>query len=268
VNLRQLRFLVGVADSGFNISHASATLHTSQPGIGKQIRARERELDVTVFVRNRNRILGLTEPGKAILSVARRMLRDAEVLKAVGREFNRHDVGNLVVATTHIYARYVLVDIIAEFKRRFPAVELVLRQGNPHQIADWVVSGEADLGIAAEPTEIYPDLVSLPGFRLSRSILARRGRVPAHDRAQPGAQCHRSGAQGRATVGGRRATVNGFGSRFSRRPPCPQPHRTGARIAARAESADTLRRRSASDRVGTTAHGDSRLRPRPTRSSA
>jgi len=175
MNLRQLRYLVAVADAGFNISHASRVLHTSQPGVSTQIRGLERELDLQLFVRHRNRIIGATEPGKAVLSVARRMLRDAESLKAVSCDFNNKDVGSLVVATTHIYARYVLVDIVAAFKRDYPQIQLTLRQGNPQQIAEWIVSGEADIGIAAEPSEIYPDLVLLPGFQLKRSILAQRG---------------------------------------------------------------------------------------------
>jgi LysR family cys regulon transcriptional activator len=183
MNLRQLRYLVAVADAGFNISHASRVLHTSQPGVSTQLRDLEHELDVKVFVRHRNRIVGATEPGKAILSVARRMLRDAASIKAVSREFNNKDVGSLVVATTHIYARYVLVDIIDAFRRDYGQVQLTLRQGNPQQIAEWIVSGEADIGIAAEPPEVDPDLFLLPGFQLSRSILAQRGH-PLLDRRE------------------------------------------------------------------------------------
>ena len=76
MNLIQLRYLRGIAEQGFNISRAAAALHTSQPGISKQIQLLERELGVAILVRRGNRIVGVTEPGQAILNVARRMLGD------------------------------------------------------------------------------------------------------------------------------------------------------------------------------------------------
>lgn len=174
MNLRQLRFLVAIADTGLNISRAAELLHTSQPGVSKQIRDLEHELQLEIFIRHGHRLVSVTEPGQAILAVARRMLRDAESIRSVGSQYSSRTVGSLVVGTTHIYARYVLLDLVAAYKREFPQVQLTLRQGNPAQIAEWVVSGEADIGIAAEPSHAYADLVLLPGFRLERSILMHR----------------------------------------------------------------------------------------------
>ncbi len=63
MNLTQLRYLRGIAEQGFNISRAAAALHTSQPGISKQIQLLEREIGVDILVRRGNRIVGVTEPG-------------------------------------------------------------------------------------------------------------------------------------------------------------------------------------------------------------
>lgn len=49
MKLQQLRYLCSVVDHGFNITEASQTLFTSQPGISKQIRQLERELGVEMF---------------------------------------------------------------------------------------------------------------------------------------------------------------------------------------------------------------------------
>ena len=62
-------------------------------------------------MRKGNRIVGMSEPGRAILNVARRMLGDAETLRRIGEEFTQRKK-RLVVATTHIYARYVLRSVI------------------------------------------------------------------------------------------------------------------------------------------------------------
>lgn len=171
MNLRQLRYLRGIADQGFNISRAAAALHTSQPGISKQIQLLERELGTAILLRRGNRIVGVTEPGQAVLGVARRMLGDADILRRIGEEF-AHRKKRLVVATTHIYARYVLRDVIRGFMRRHPDVQLSLRQGNPAQIAHWVAAGEADVGISSEPPEPIRGLALLPCASLERSVIA------------------------------------------------------------------------------------------------
>lgn len=183
MNLRQFRYLCGIADQGYNISRAAVALHTSQPGISKQIRLLEQELGVELLLRKGNRVAGLTEPGRAVLAVARRLLHEAESLKRIGEDFTRQETGRLVVATTHIHARYVLRGVIRDFIRRHPAVRLVLRQGSPSQTQQLVASGEADLGVSSEPPgESVPDLVKLPAHRLERSVIAPRGhpllRVP------------------------------------------------------------------------------------------
>ena len=78
MNLRQLRYLQGIAESGYNISRAAERLHTAQPGISRQIQLLEQELGVSLLLRRGNRIVGVTEAGGEVLEVAQRMLRDAD----------------------------------------------------------------------------------------------------------------------------------------------------------------------------------------------
>jgi LysR family transcriptional regulator, cys regulon transcriptional activator len=172
MNLTQLRYLRGIAEQGFNISRAATALHTSQPGISKQIQLLEREIGVDILVRKGNRIIGVTEPGLAILNVARRMLGDAEILRRIGEEFTQRKK-RLVVATTHIYARYVLRSVIKDFMRLHPDVQLTLRQGSPSQIAQWVAAGDADIGVSSEPPEPIRALALLPCSSLQRSVITR-----------------------------------------------------------------------------------------------
>ena len=175
MNLQQLRYLHGIAEQGFNISRAAAALHTSQPGISKQIQMLEQEIGVAILLRKGNRIIGVTEPGQAILDVARRMLHDADNLKRIGDDFTTKDAGRLVVATTHMHARYVLRDVIRDFIRRHPSVQLVLRQASPAQTAQLVASGEADIGVSSQPPESVSDLVMLPRYELNRSVITPKG---------------------------------------------------------------------------------------------
>jgi LysR family transcriptional regulator, cys regulon transcriptional activator len=171
MKLQQLRYLCEVANQGLNLSKAAEILHTSQPGISKQIRLLENELGVDIFVRNGKRVVETTPPGRAILEIAERMLRDAKNLKQVGQEFANEASGSLTIATTHTQARYALPSAIQHFTARYPKVRLVLRQGNPTQIAELVTSGVADIAIATEAIELFSELVMLPCYQWNRCII-------------------------------------------------------------------------------------------------
>ena len=171
MNLQQLRYLNEILRRELNISDAAAALYTSQPGISKQIKLLEEELGIDIFVRNGKRIVALTEPGRAVLEIARRMLHETDNLKQVGQEFSRQDSGSLTIATTHTQARYALPQVIKSFTQRYPEVKLGLHQGNPTQIAEMVLGGEADIGIATESIALYDELVTLPCYEWHHCVV-------------------------------------------------------------------------------------------------
>lgn len=172
MKLQQLRYLSEIAKQQLNLSKAAEALHTSQPGISRQIQLLEQELGVEIFIRNGKRITKITPPGQAILEIARRMLQDANNLKRIGEEFNDKESGSLVIATTHTQARYALPPIIKRFIERHPKIRLTLRQGSPIEISTWVASGEADLAIATEAIELFDELIMIPCYQWNRCIVA------------------------------------------------------------------------------------------------
>lgn len=171
MKLQQLRYLVEVAKQGLNVSEAAEKLHTSQPGISKQIRLLEDELGIQVFIRNGKRVVSVSEPGKEVLRISERILREAQNLKRVGDEFSRESEGALTIATTHTQARYALPPTIAAFVQRYPKVRLSIKQGSPTQICEMVVSGEADLAVATEGIALYKELAMLPCYEWNRSVV-------------------------------------------------------------------------------------------------
>lgn len=175
VKLQQLRYIVEIQRQGLNVSEAAETLFTSQPGISKQVKLLEDELGVQIFERSGKRFTGVTEPGKAVLTIAEHILREAENLKRASAEFATGDTGRLVLAATHTQARYALPIVVRDFVMQHPTVKLELHQGSPTQIADWVVAGEADLGIATEALDQYPQLVTLPVRQWSHCVIAPEG---------------------------------------------------------------------------------------------
>jgi LysR family cys regulon transcriptional activator len=172
MNIQQLRYVFEVARSGLSVSAAAAALHTSQPGVSKQIRLLEEELGIDVFVRQGKRLTAITDPGREVLKIVEHLLRDIDNLRSVGKEFGAEEEGTLTIATTHTQARYVLPPIIGEFMRRHPNVKVSLRQGSPTEVCELVLAGEADLAIATEAIAEQDELVMLPCYQWNRCVIA------------------------------------------------------------------------------------------------
>src|SRR5688572_19516287 len=93
MKIQQLRYLAEVARRGLNVSEAAEALHTSQPGVSKQIKALEEELGVQVFARHGKRLVSVTEPGKAVIAIAERILAEAQNLRRAGEEYANEQHG-------------------------------------------------------------------------------------------------------------------------------------------------------------------------------
>ncbi|MDB5850472.1 MAG: transcriptional regulator, partial [Rhodoferax sp.] len=175
MNFQQLRSVREAVRCSFNLTEVANTLHTSQPGVSRQIRELEEELGIELFVRAGKRLTGLTEPGGHVLPIIERMLLDSHNLKKAGAEFVAQQTGLLSIAATHSQARYALPAAVQEFREHFPNVKLHLHQGSPKQVAEMLMSGEVDVGIATEALSEYDDLLSLPCYRWTHAIVVPEG---------------------------------------------------------------------------------------------
>lgn len=182
MNLQQLRYVSEVARRNLNVSEAAAALHTSQPGVSKQIRALEEELGSDIFVRQGRRLIAVTDAGREILATVDRILAEIANLRAVSEEFAHHEKGTLAIGVTHTQARYALPAVVTEFKRRFPDVKLKLLQGNPHHLARMVLDGEADVAIATEALDLYEELVTVPCYSWHHCVVVPQGHPLANVR--------------------------------------------------------------------------------------
>ena len=175
MNFQQLRSVRETVRCGFNLTEVANVLHTSQPGVSRQIRELEDELGIELFVRAGKRLTGLTEPGGHVLPIIERILQDSHNLRQASQEYVAQQSGTLSIAATHSQARYALPTAVQEFRLQFPDVKLNLHQGSPRQVAEMLLSGEADIGVATEALAGYERLVTLPCYRWSHSVVVPPG---------------------------------------------------------------------------------------------
>ena len=182
MNFQQLRSVHEAVRQGYNLTKVAAALHTSQPGVSRQIRELEDELGIEIFVRAGKRLTGLTAPGETVLPIVERLLQECDNLLRAGADFAQSGVGALTIAATHSQARYALPAAVRDFRAQHPLVQLHLHQGTPQQVAAMLREGHADIGIATEALAQYTDLLALPCYRWTHTIVVPPGHPLDEDR--------------------------------------------------------------------------------------
>jgi LysR family transcriptional regulator, cys regulon transcriptional activator len=171
VTLKQLKYLIGIVDSGLNITSAAERLYTSQPGISKQLKQLEAELGVQLFTRKGKSLTAITPAGREVIARARKILREADNISSLASDLTAEQEGTLSIATTHTQARYVLPEVIRAFRARYPKVDLELHQGTSEQIAELIGTNKVDFAIASGSRQLFAQLTLLPIYDWHRIVL-------------------------------------------------------------------------------------------------
>jgi LysR family cys regulon transcriptional activator len=171
MKLHQLRYLAAIAQNGLNITAASEKLHTSQPGVSKQIKLLEDELGFQIFVRDGRNLSRVTPEGQQVIERAIRILREVQNIRHLSAELKDEARGSLSIATTHTQARYVLPDVIKQFRDQYPNVQLHLHQGTSEQIAEMAALDRIDFAIATGSQSLFDGYSLLPCYRWHRHVV-------------------------------------------------------------------------------------------------
>lgn len=175
MKLHQLRYLVAVVESGLNITAAAQRLHTSQPGVSKQLKLLEDELGFQIFLREGRALTRITPIGAQIVERAQRILAEIKSIRRLSEDLRNESGGSLSIGTTHTQARYVLPEVIRGFRERWPDVKLHLHQGTSEQIAAMMAADQIDFAIATGSRDLFPDTTLLPVYRWHRTVAVPQG---------------------------------------------------------------------------------------------
>jgi DNA-binding transcriptional LysR family regulator len=137
MNLQQLRYFLAAVELG-SFSAAADELHMAQPSLSEQVRRLEGELGVALFQRV-GRGLVVTDA----VEDAREAVREVRELEA----------GTVTLGTFGNAPYYLLADVIAEFRRRHPAVNVEVIGQNSTQVADGVRNGALEAGLVVLPLD-------------------------------------------------------------------------------------------------------------------
>lgn len=153
MNLQQLRYLVGAADTG-SFSGAARRDHVSQPVLSRALRGLERELGVEVFRREGRRVV-VTDAGAVVVAAARRVLDAVDDLHTIAA--SEAERRQLVVAATPTNST-LFAPILSGFMDRHPHVRMHLdRAADSAAVCSAVADRAADLGFCDIDIAELPD---------------------------------------------------------------------------------------------------------------
>lgn len=171
MKLQQLRYLAAIVENDLNITAAAERLHTSQPGVSKQLKLLEDELGFPIFLRQGRTLTKVTPAGRRVIDRAQKILKEVQGIKRLAEDQKGDGRGTLSIGTTHTQARYVLPPVLRKFRERYPEVELHLHQGTSEQIADMASRDRIDFAINTGSQELFTNLILLPCYRWHRRIV-------------------------------------------------------------------------------------------------
>ncbi len=149
MTLRKLEIYYTVAEK-LSMTVAAKELYISQPSISQVIRELEEDMEVKLFQRI-GRKLYLTEEGRVFKGYALRMLNLYRESQEVIRDMRELKKGSIKVGASTTIGTYLLPDIVADFKRMHPQVDIDLFIDNTHIISTELLKNHVDIAFVEGP---------------------------------------------------------------------------------------------------------------------
>ncbi|HLK42430.1 MAG TPA: LysR family transcriptional regulator [Thermoleophilia bacterium] len=157
MELRQLEHFVAVAQE-CHFTRAAKRLHIAQSGLSASIRALERELGASLFVRS-TRQVQLTPAGQALLTEALRALAASNAAKDAVAAVQGLLRGSLSIGSLQCLHAVHLPTLLAGFLSAHPGLEVQLRQGGSGELIEQVRAGRLDVAFVSRPARPPEDVV-------------------------------------------------------------------------------------------------------------
>lgn len=176
MELSSLRIFKTVAEEG-GVTQAAARLNRVQSNVSARLTQLEESLGVSLFHRSGRRML-ITEEGARLLAYTERLLQLADEAQQAMRG-DRQPGGQLRIGSMETTAAARLPQVLGQFHRQYPQVDLLLDTGPTDYLLQAVLNHRVDVALVAAPVE-RPELAQLPVFEEELVLLTDSLHAPVH----------------------------------------------------------------------------------------
>jgi DNA-binding transcriptional LysR family regulator len=183
VNLDQLRIFQAVAQSR-SFTRAADLVHLTQPGISKHIKQMEEYFGAPLFDRAGRKVT-LTEAGTILFEATQGVMAIVDVAEQRIEDLKGLRGGRLRLGSSFPIGVYLLPAVLARFRKRYPAVEVMLDITLSDSIGPKILANEIDLGLVSY--EPHDPRLEAQAFMTDELVLivGRKHRWAAKTRIKP-----------------------------------------------------------------------------------
>jgi DNA-binding transcriptional LysR family regulator len=180
MEMHQVRYFLAVARL-LNFTRAADDCNVTQPSLTRAIKQLEAELGGDLFRRERP-AAQLTELGLRMHPLLQQCHDAASGARSLASSFKSGEIGALRIALTHSIDLSLLIPYLDQIKRQFNRLEFRFLRGDSAQVAEYLKTGEAELGIAAELGDDWDRLDIWPLFTEDfHLVMNKRHPLAGHD---------------------------------------------------------------------------------------
>lgn len=150
MEVHEIRYFLALADI-LNFTRAAERCNVSQPALTRAIKSLEDKLGAGPLVHRERNNTHLTELGRIMRPYFEQVLQQMEAARSCARGFNALQNATLTVGLMCTIGPIQMVDLFANFHRRFDALDLYLRDGPVAHLEEWLSKGEIDVAICCRP---------------------------------------------------------------------------------------------------------------------
>ena len=150
MTFQQLNHLQIICEEG-SISKAARRLYTTQPALSRQLKMLEHEMGIVIF--ERTTPLKLTPEGERCIRFVRKTLDEYQRLKKELDLMARQATGHLTIGISRNRVEQFLPYVLPEFRRRYPGIQITLKEDSANDLEKMLVSHEIDMTCMMQKTE-------------------------------------------------------------------------------------------------------------------
>nr|WP_106782980.1 LysR family transcriptional regulator [Lysinibacillus timonensis] len=151
IEIRRILYFIAVAEE-LNFTKAAERLKISQPPLSQQIKLLEKEMNVTLFNRNK-RVVELTDAGKYFLEKAKEIVQKLEVVYEETKQIEQGEFGKLSIGFTGSVTYDILPKLIQTYQQANPKINIHLTHMSSARQVEALENKEIDIGMLVPPVE-------------------------------------------------------------------------------------------------------------------
>lgn len=140
-----------------SFSKAAKELYMTQPALSIAIKKAEEEMGTVLFERGKTPIC-LTESGRYYIKTVEKIYKMKEELQDVFLDMKQLQRGKITIGAANIVTTYFMPDILKVFSRKYPEIEVQIKEESLYVLKNMLKKEELDLIL---DTEWYEDDISV-----------------------------------------------------------------------------------------------------------